>query len=51
MTGRTPRVTAQEVIKALERGGFSKVRQSGSHQIFRNAEGKRVSKIKVSGAF
>ncbi len=43
MTDRAPRVTAQEVIKALERGGFSKVRQSGSHQIFRNASGKRVT--------
>ena len=43
MTEKAPRVTAGEMIKALERGGFSKVRQSGSHQIFRNAEGKRVT--------
>lgn len=43
MTERAPRVTAHQVIKALERGGFSKVRQSGSHQIFRNAAGKRVT--------
>lgn len=43
MTGRPPRVTAHDVIKALERGGFTKVRQSGSHQIFRNAGGKRVT--------
>jgi len=43
MTDRAPRVTAQEIIKALERGRFTKVRQSGSHQIYRNAEGKRVT--------
>lgn len=43
MTERAPRVTAQEIIKTLEKNGFSKVRQSGSHQIFRNAEGKRVT--------
>ena len=43
MTKKAPRVTAQEVIRALERAGFSKVRQSGSHQIFRNAWGRRVT--------
>jgi predicted RNA binding protein YcfA (HicA-like mRNA interferase family) len=43
MTDKAPRVTAGDMIKALERGGFTKVRQSGSHHIFRNAEGKRVT--------
>jgi predicted RNA binding protein YcfA (HicA-like mRNA interferase family) len=36
-------VTADEVMKVLERKGFSLVRQSGSHKIYRNQEGKRVT--------
>lgn len=43
MTDKAPQVTAQELIRALERDGFRKVRQSGSHQIFRNASGMRVT--------
>jgi len=43
MSEKLPRVTADEVIKALERVGFSLVRQSGSHKIYKNAEGKRVT--------
>jgi len=43
MSEKLPRVTADEVIKALECVGFSLVRQSGSHKIYRNAEGKRVT--------
>jgi len=43
MSEKLPRVTADEVIKALERVGFSLVRQSGSHKIYNNAEGKRVT--------
>jgi|UniRef100_A0A7V3YH41 predicted RNA binding protein YcfA (HicA-like mRNA interferase family) len=41
--GKLPRVTAEEVIRVLERAGFSLVRQSGSHKIYKNAEGKRVT--------
>jgi len=40
---RLPRVTAQGIIKVLERKGFQLVRQSGSHKIFRNAAGTRVT--------
>lgn len=40
---RLPRVTAVEVIRVLEREGFSLARCSGSHCIYRNAEGKRVT--------
>jgi predicted RNA binding protein YcfA (HicA-like mRNA interferase family) len=40
---RLPRVTAQEIIRVLERRGFVMVRQSGSHKIFRNPEGTRVT--------
>jgi len=43
MTGKLPRVTAAEAIRALEKAGFSPVRQSGSHRIYRNQEGKRVT--------
>ena len=40
---RLPRVTAAEAIKVLEQVGFSLVRQSGSHKIYRDKEGKRVT--------
>jgi predicted RNA binding protein YcfA (HicA-like mRNA interferase family) len=40
---RLARITAEEVIKVLERAGFSLVRQSGSHKIYKNAKGKRVA--------
>ena len=33
---RLPRVTAPEVIKALERAGFVRVRVRGSHRVFRH---------------
>lgn len=40
---RLPRVTARQIIVALEKSGFSLTRQSGSHMIFKNAAGKRVT--------
>jgi len=40
---KLPRVTADEVIRALERAGFFLTRQSGSHKIYKNVEGKRVT--------
>jgi predicted RNA binding protein YcfA (HicA-like mRNA interferase family) len=43
MSPRLPRVTASEVIKALEKIGFVLTRQSGSHKIYKNREGKRVT--------
>ena len=43
MSGKLPRVTAADVIKALERAGFSFSRQSGSHKIYKNKEGRRVT--------
>jgi predicted RNA binding protein YcfA (HicA-like mRNA interferase family) len=43
MMGKLPRVTAAEAIKVLERVGFLLVRQSGSHKIYKNREGKRVT--------
>ncbi len=43
MSEKLPRVTADKVIKVLERVGFILVRQSGSHKIYKNREGKRVT--------
>ncbi len=43
MSERLPRVTASQVIRVLERRGFELARQSGSHRIYRNAVGKRVT--------
>jgi predicted RNA binding protein YcfA (HicA-like mRNA interferase family) len=40
---RLPRVTAGKVIRVLERRGFRLVRQSGSHRLYRNDEGVRVT--------
>lgn len=43
MSERLPRVTARQIIHALERHGFALSRSSGSHHIFKNAEGKRAT--------
>ena len=43
MTERLPRITAKDVLKVLEQIGFSLARQSGSHMIYKNAEGKRIT--------
>jgi len=43
MKGKLPRVTAGTVVSALERKGFVLVRQSGSHRIYRNEQGVRVT--------
>jgi len=40
---KLPRVTAAEVITVIEKIGFSLSRQSGSHKIFKNSEGKRIT--------
>ncbi|MCP3956579.1 MAG: type II toxin-antitoxin system HicA family toxin [bacterium] len=43
MSPRLPTFTARQVVRALERGGFERVRQSGSHAIFRHDDGRRVT--------
>ena len=43
MTQKVPRITAGEAIRILEKAGFFLARQSGSHKIYRNREGKRVT--------
>ena len=43
MSKKLPRVTAKDIIRVLEKKGFVLVRQSGSHRIYRNEKGKRVT--------
>ncbi len=43
MRQRLPKVTTDEIIRVLEQVGFALVRQSGSHRIYRNSTGKRVT--------
>jgi len=43
MSEKLPRVTAREVIRVLEKIGFRVVRQSGSHKIYKNEEGRRIT--------
>ena len=43
MTEKLPRITAKEAIRLIEKSGFSFVRQSGSHKIYKNKEGRRVT--------
>jgi predicted RNA binding protein YcfA (HicA-like mRNA interferase family) len=40
---KLPRVTAREIISVLEKLGFALARQSGSHMIYKNAAGRRVT--------
>ena len=43
MTPRLPSITARRLISVLERRGFVRVRQSGSHAIFRHPDGRRTT--------
>ncbi len=43
MSEKLPRVTAKEVEKAIIKIGYRPKRQSGSHRIYKNQEGKRVT--------
>ena len=43
MSEKLPRVTADEVIKELERAGFALARRSGSRKMYKNKEEKRVT--------
>jgi len=40
---KLPRVKAGKVIKVLEKLGFTLARQSGSHKIFKNSKGTRIT--------
>ena len=43
MTDKLPRVNAADAVRVLEKAGFFLARQSGSHWIYKNAEGQRVT--------
>ncbi len=43
MSNKQPTVNAKQLIKALEMKGFIFKRQSGSHAIFANEEGIKVT--------
>ena len=43
MSMKLPRISASKIIKVLEKRGFVLVRQSGSHKIYKNREGRRVT--------
>lgn len=43
MSEKLPRVTADKVIRVLKKVGFVCVRQSGSHMIYKNIKGKRIT--------
>ena len=43
MTPRLPTRSAKDIIAVLKRHGFTQVRQSGSHAIFRHANGRRAT--------
>jgi predicted RNA binding protein YcfA (HicA-like mRNA interferase family) len=43
MTDRLPRVSAAEAARVLEKADFFLARQSGSHRIYKNADGLRVT--------
>ena len=40
---KLPRVTAREIITVLEKKGFQLARQSGSHKIYKNPQGRRAT--------
>jgi predicted RNA binding protein YcfA (HicA-like mRNA interferase family) len=40
---KLPRLTARQIIAVLEKIGFSLSRQSGSHMIYKSADGKRAT--------
>ncbi len=43
MTQKLPRITAAQAIRAVEKIGFDFSRQSGSHKIYKNRNGKRLT--------
>ena len=43
MNRRLPSMTAPELVRILERRGFERVRQSGSHLSLRHSDGRRVT--------
>lgn len=46
---RSPRVNSKQIIKAVKRLGFVFSRKSGSHEIYKNQERKRIT-VPIHGA-
>ncbi len=40
MSGKLPALTGEQVIQALQRGGFGVVRIRGSHHLLRHSDGR-----------
>jgi predicted RNA binding protein YcfA (HicA-like mRNA interferase family) len=40
---KLPRLTPEQAIKIVEKLGFTLVRQSGSHKIYKNSKGIRIT--------
>ncbi len=43
MSEKLPRLNADQAIKLVEKSGFVLARQSGSHKIYKNSKGIRVT--------
>jgi predicted RNA binding protein YcfA (HicA-like mRNA interferase family) len=43
MSNKLPRITARDIVRVLEKQDFFLSRQSGSHKIYRNVQGRRVT--------
>ena len=43
MSDKLPRITASDAIRAVEKAGFLFSRQTGSHKIYKNGAGSRVT--------
>jgi len=43
MSEKLPRITAREAENVITKIGYQPKRQSGSHRIYKNQEGKRVT--------
>ena len=43
MSPRLPTLSSRQLIRILEKHGFARVRQSGSHAIFRHNDGRRTT--------
>jgi predicted RNA binding protein YcfA (HicA-like mRNA interferase family) len=50
MSPRLPALPAREIVRILERHGFTKVRQTGSHAIFRHPDGRGTT-VPIHGSF
>ena len=43
MSEKLPRLTPQKAIRVIEKLGFVLARQSGSHKIYKNSQGIRIT--------